>query len=57
MAAATNEVINSSPLFKIRAFESGHVNLIVSPSEMALTLMRQRCDPSVKRRAVAVTNE
>jgi hypothetical protein len=45
-AAAISEVLNSFLLFKIRAFESGHVNLIVSPSKMALTLMRLRCDPS-----------
>jgi hypothetical protein len=48
-AAVISEVINSFLLFKIRAFESGHVNLIVSPSKMALTLMRQRCDPSRKQ--------
>src|ERR1700758_1991142 len=37
-AAATNEVTNSFLLFKIRAFESSHLNLIVSPSKLALTL-------------------
>jgi hypothetical protein len=42
-------VINSFPLFKIRAFESGHVNLIVSPSKMTLTLMRLRFDPPRKQ--------
>ena len=36
--AATGEVINSFLLFKVRAFESSHVNLIVSPSKMALTV-------------------
>jgi hypothetical protein len=30
-AAATNEVTSSFLLFKIKAFESSHVNLIVSP--------------------------
>jgi hypothetical protein len=39
-------VINTFLLFKIRAFEFGHANLIFSPSKMALTLMRPRCDPS-----------
>jgi hypothetical protein len=34
-AAATSEVTNSFPLFKI---ESSHLNLIVSPSKMPLTL-------------------
>jgi hypothetical protein len=48
-AAAMSEVINSFLLFKIRAFECSHVNLIVSPSKMALTLMRLRCDPSRKQ--------
>jgi len=37
-AAATSEVTNSFLLFKIMAFESSHLNLIVSPSEMTLTL-------------------
>src|ERR1700733_8614576 len=32
-AAATSEVTNSFLLFKIRAFESRHLNLIVSPSK------------------------
>jgi hypothetical protein len=31
-AAATSEVTNSFLVFKIRAFESSHLNLIVSPS-------------------------
>jgi hypothetical protein len=43
-AAATREAINSFLLFKIGAFESSHVNLIVSPSKMALMLMLLRCD-------------
>src|ERR1700751_895218 len=55
-AATTSEVINSFLLFKIRALESSHVNLIVSPSKMALTLVRLLCDPPVNGR-VAVTNE
>src|SRR5258707_1958582 len=46
-AAATSEVINSFLLFKIRAFESSHANLIVSPSKIALTLMHLRSDISV----------
>jgi hypothetical protein len=46
-AAATSEVINSLLLFKIGDFESSHVNLIVSPSKIALTLMRLRPDISV----------
>jgi hypothetical protein len=54
-AAATNEVINFFPLLKIRAFESGHVNLIVSPSKMAPTLMRLRCDPSRKQASLMPT--
>src|ERR1700751_1210675 len=37
-AAATSEVTNSFLLFKISAFESSHLNLIASPSKMALTL-------------------
>src|ERR1700756_4109770 len=37
-AAAKREVTNSLLLFKIRAFESSHLNLIISPSKMALTL-------------------
>src|ERR1700756_3129481 len=45
--AATSEVINSSLLFKIGDFESSHVNLIVSTSKIALTLMHLRCDISV----------
>src|ERR1700739_3009631 len=32
-AAATSEVTNSFLVFKIRAFESSHLNLIVSPSK------------------------
>jgi|SRR5579863_6948371 len=36
--AARGEVMNSLLLFKIRAFKSSHVNLIVSPSKMALTV-------------------
>src|ERR1700757_1405358 len=46
-AAATSEVINSLLLFGIGAFESSHVNLIVSTSKIALTWMRLRCDMSV----------
>jgi hypothetical protein len=37
-AAATSEVTNPFLLLKIRAFESRHLNLIVSPSKMAVTL-------------------
>jgi hypothetical protein len=36
-AAATSEGTNSFLPFKIQAFESSHLNLIVSPSKMALT--------------------
>src|SRR5260370_40608822 len=49
-AAATSEVINSLLLFKIGDFESSHVNLIVSPSKIALTLMRLRPDISVTQK-------
>src|ERR1700756_3952295 len=45
-AAATSEVINSFLLFKIRAFESIHLNLIVYPSKM----MCLRCDSFLNRR-------
>src|ERR1700741_3058168 len=48
--AATSEVLNSFLLLKIWAFESRHVNLIVSPSKMALTLMCLRCDSFLNRR-------
>src|SRR6201996_2195630 len=37
-AAATSEVTNSFLLLKIGAFESSHLNLIVSPSKIGLTL-------------------
>src|ERR1700740_3770413 len=45
-AAATNEVTNSLLLFKIRAFESIHLNLIVYPSKM----MCLRCDSFLNHR-------
>src|ERR1700756_4537735 len=37
-AAAASEVTNSFLLFKIRALESSHLNLIVSPSKLTLAL-------------------
>src|ERR1700751_1904673 len=48
-AATRSEVFNSFLLFKIRALESSHVNLIVSPSKMARTAMRLRCDSFLHR--------
>lgn len=52
-AVATSEVINSFLLFKITDFESSHLNIIVSPSKMKLTLMHLRWDiPSRKKKQV-----
>jgi hypothetical protein len=50
MAGATSEVIKAFLIFKIRAFGTSQVNLIVYPSKLALALMRRRCDSSMYRR-------
>jgi hypothetical protein len=56
-AAVISEVINSFLLFKIKAFKSGHVNLIVSPSKMALTLLRLRWNSSGNRASLMPTRK